>query len=426
MSDSNHLPGTLGPLWTDAYKFTMAAAGYPARPEVAVLYTRKGTERNFNFAFLAEIVALILRVPTQEEKATVQALTGVTLADDVWELLSPRLVTLVPHGRHAIVRAPSFTWSILEPVLLGMGTWLGAASLGARWTRYTPDMQHHGVRNLTWDPADADALYTHAHERAEGLVALAESEGLPVENLAEGGLRSAPSPGYHREVLRACKAAGITATSNVALAAEKGMRAVGTTGHEHVMRYGSDLEAFYAQTDRLPGPSTFLLDTFDTIHSGLPSALRVLKDFPGRSFGLRPDYEPTQQRDIPFIMSTLLHEKLEERVHLDLSGSMDFARTQHYINVAKTLGFPLKQLRFLYGDYLNAPPDPQGARMYRGAFSTVMKLVYSRHYCQKHGPGKETPFHLIVESAANDDSAKREIEAQRQRSIRLACGLEPA
>ena len=76
-------------------------------------------------------------------------------------------------------------------------------------------------------------------------------------------MRGATCMEMHREALRSCLAAGIRATSNVYLARELGMRPVGTAGHEHQQRWGSDIEAFRALRDMRPGMPSFLFDTFD-------------------------------------------------------------------------------------------------------------------------------------------------------------------
>ena len=56
------------------------------------------------------------------------------------------------------------------------------------------------------------------------------------------------------------------------------MQAVGTMGHEHVQRWGDDLQAFRAMRDMRPGAPSYLLDTFDTIVSGIPAAVQVARE----------------------------------------------------------------------------------------------------------------------------------------------------
>ncbi len=83
--------------------------------------------------------------------------------------------------------------------------------------------------------------------------------------------------------------AGIQRTSNVLLARTLGMIPVGTMGHEHVQRYGADEPAFRAMRERRPGRSSYLLDTYDTIRSGIPAALELIREDPGRGDSIRFD-----------------------------------------------------------------------------------------------------------------------------------------
>ena len=93
----------------------------------------------------------------------------------------------------------------------------------------------------------------------------------------------------HEIALRACREAGIRRTSNVLLARTLGMIPVGTMGHEHVQRYGADEPAFRAMRERRPGRSSYLLDTYDTIRSGIPAAFKLIREDPGRGDSIRYD-----------------------------------------------------------------------------------------------------------------------------------------
>jgi nicotinic acid phosphoribosyltransferase len=95
----------------------------------------------------------------------------------------------------------------------------------------------------------------------------------------------------HRIALSAIKEAGILRTSNVYLAKELGMIPVGTMGHEHVQRFGNDYQSFITMRDRFPGFISYLPDTFDSIRSGIPAALRAIQERPDRNAGIRFDSE---------------------------------------------------------------------------------------------------------------------------------------
>ncbi|WP_288528803.1 nicotinate phosphoribosyltransferase [uncultured Secundilactobacillus sp.] len=76
---------------------------------------------------------------------------------------------------------------------------------------------------------------------------------------------------------RAAYIGGFDATSNVRAGKLFGIPISGTHAHALVQTYGNDYEAFkaYAETHR---DCVFLVDTYDTIKSGVPSAIRVAKE----------------------------------------------------------------------------------------------------------------------------------------------------
>ncbi len=92
--------------------------------------------------------------------------------------------------------------------------------------------------------------------------------------LVDFGLRRAPGPaGYYAS--RAALIGGFDATSNVRAAIDFGIPVSGTMAHSFIQGYDDELTAFrdYAATH---GDSTVLLvDTYDTLRSGIPNAVKV-------------------------------------------------------------------------------------------------------------------------------------------------------
>ena len=76
---------------------------------------------------------------------------------------------------------------------------------------------------------------------------------------------------------RAAYIGGADAPSNVRAGKIFGIPASGTHAHARVQSYGNDYEAFmaYAKTHK---DCVFLVDTYDTLKSGVPSAIRVAKE----------------------------------------------------------------------------------------------------------------------------------------------------
>ncbi|MFD2083610.1 nicotinate phosphoribosyltransferase [Actinopolymorpha cephalotaxi] len=78
-------------------------------------------------------------------------------------------------------------------------------------------------------------------------------------------------------VARLSSIAGFAATSNVEAARRYGLPAAGTMAHSYVEAFPREADAFRAFAEDLPGPVTFLVDTYDTL-AGVRTAVRVVKD----------------------------------------------------------------------------------------------------------------------------------------------------
>jgi nicotinic acid phosphoribosyltransferase len=131
---------------------------------------------------------------------------------------------------------------------------------------------------------DENAYRASVIEQAKKLIKIV---GDPTR-IFEVGMRAATCESQHKIVLEALRELGIRDTSNVELAREIGMSPVGTMGHEHVQRWGNDLDAYRAMRDMRVGTPSYLLDTFDTIGSGIPAAIRVAKE-QHHTFAIRYD-----------------------------------------------------------------------------------------------------------------------------------------
>ena len=74
---------------------------------------------------------------------------------------------------------------------------------------------------------------------------------------------------------RAAYIGGVTGTSNTAAASLYGIPSVGTHAHSWVQGFESELEAFRTFARTYPENTTLLVDTYDTLASGIPNAIRV-------------------------------------------------------------------------------------------------------------------------------------------------------
>ena len=73
--------------------------------------------------------------------------------------------------------------------------------------------------------------------------------------------------------------AGCSGTSNVIAANMIGQKALGTQAHSYIESFDSEYEAFLAYANSYPNETLLLVDTYDTLRSGIPNAIRVAKEY---------------------------------------------------------------------------------------------------------------------------------------------------
>jgi nicotinate phosphoribosyltransferase len=95
--------------------------------------------------------------------------------------------------------------------------------------------------------------------------------------LTDFGLRRAQGiGGYH--ATRAAIIGGFNSTSNVKAARDFSIPAVGTMAHSFIQSYDSELQAFRDFSEMRPENCVLLVDTYDTLKSGIPNAITIAKE----------------------------------------------------------------------------------------------------------------------------------------------------
>ncbi len=111
------------------------------------------------------------------------------------------------------------------------------------------------------------------------------------KTLLDMGLRRAHATGgYYAS--RAAVIGGFDSTSNVKAAEDFLIPSSGTMAHSFIQSYGDELQAFRDFAEFRPQNCVLLVDTYNTLKSGLPNAIRVAKEMEqkGRQlFGVRLD-----------------------------------------------------------------------------------------------------------------------------------------
>lgn len=112
------------------------------------------------------------------------------------------------------------------------------------------------------------------------------------DSVLEFGLRRAQGPDAGIYGARAAIIGGCDATSNVMTAQMFGVPVRGTHAHSWVMSFPTELEAFRAYAQVFPDNSLLLVDTYDTLKSGVPNAITVFRELRDAGFapaGIRLD-----------------------------------------------------------------------------------------------------------------------------------------
>ena len=78
---------------------------------------------------------------------------------------------------------------------------------------------------------------------------------------------------------RAAYIGGVAGTATTYAGQKFGMPVLGTMAHSFVQSFDSEYEAFLAYAKTYPESCTVLLDTYNTLKSGLPNAIRVAKEY---------------------------------------------------------------------------------------------------------------------------------------------------
>jgi nicotinate phosphoribosyltransferase len=110
--------------------------------------------------------------------------------------------------------------------------------------------------------------------------------------VAEFGLRRAQGPDAGIYGARAAVIGGCVSTSNVLAAKSFNLKPTGTMAHSWIMSFETELEAFRKYADIYPANTLLLVDTYDTLKSGIPNAITVFKELRAKGYtpvGIRLD-----------------------------------------------------------------------------------------------------------------------------------------
>src|SRR5574344_19838 len=114
------------------------------------------------------------------------------------------------------------------------------------------------------------------------------------DGIMEFGLRRAQGPDAGTYGARAAVIGGCVGTSNVLCGQLFDVPVKGTHAHSWIMSFPDEYTAFKAYADMYPNACILLVDTYDTLKSGVPNAIRVFQEmkekYPDfKNYGIRID-----------------------------------------------------------------------------------------------------------------------------------------
>lgn len=412
---------------TDWYKPVMAAAGAPLRPETFCFAIRHGGPFYMPVDPAAYVNGLLPQFSDDDMRYLHER--GLGLGSAYSEALaSPVTVHGVPAGSWfsdrevaLTVTGPSALVSFLEAQVIWLRFRIQVATLAKRSPERLAELLGTATcereREIILESLDAAGVsahfdinidtqgyFTHIENRAKRLIELVEDPA----RVFEAGMRAASCAEQHLIAVEACKSAGFISTSNVEAARTLNINAGGTTGHEHTQRYGSDFGAFSAVRDRVAGEVTFLLDTYSTRFSGLPSAIRVMRQTPERLCSIRLDSESTMEGD--YLLGVHAQREAGVEAGIKLGGGFDADRAQRFETLREQVKWPAAKQRYMFGQYLVEPHVPLPTRGEVGAVYKLSQsgemptMKFSDNTAKSSSPGQPVTWRLLSPGRADRGS----------------------
>ena len=107
------------------------------------------------------------------------------------------------------------------------------------------------------------------------------------DGIMEFGLRRAQGPDAGIYGARAAVIGGCAGTSNVLTGQMFNVPVLGTHAHSWIMSFPDEYTAFKTYADLYPDACILLVDTYDTLRSGVPNAIRVFKEMREKGIDLK-------------------------------------------------------------------------------------------------------------------------------------------
>ena len=140
----------------------------------------------------------------------------------------------------------------------------------------------------------------------------------------EFGLRRSQGPDAGIYGAKAAIVGGAQGTSNVLTGKLFNVPVMGTHAHSWIQKFDSEIEAFRSYAKTYPDKTILLIDTYDTLESGLPNAITVFKEM--RKAGHEPLGVRIDSGDLEYLSKEVrkrLDEAGFENVKITASNDLD-------------------------------------------------------------------------------------------------------
>jgi len=225
------------------------------------------------------------------------------------------------------------------------------------------------------------------------------------DSVMEFGLRRAQGPDAGIYGARAAIIGGCNSTSNVLAGKMFDFKVSGTHSHSWVMNFPSEYEAFKAYAEIYPDAALLLVDTYNTLKSGVPNAIKVFNELKAK--GKKPLGIRLDSGDLAYLSK-------EARKMLDKAGFPDTIicasgdLDEHSINSLKNQGAKIdlwgvgtklitsEEMPALGGVYkLSAMEDENG--------ELIPKIKLSDNSAKITNPGFKSIYRVYVNGMAEAD-----------------------
>ncbi len=205
--------------------------------------------------------------------------------------------------------------------------------------------------------------------------------------IMEFGLRRAQGYDGSMSATRAAYIGGAAGTSNTLAGKEYGMPVMGTMAHAWIMSFDTELEAFEAYAKIYPKNAVFLIDTYDTLNSGIKNAIiagsKLVEQ--GYNFGVRLD-----SGDIMYL-SQEVRKRLDEAGFSKATISVSNELTEEIIETLVSHGAPINSWGV-------------GTHMVTGGNEASFTGVYK--LAARHLPGSSNPGDFVAAMKFSDNPEK--------------------